>query len=86
MPPDVGGDVLFVEVGFGGDAADDVAGTTDRQPPAAPVEQQRRAGAGAGPAGPLVEPGLQVGAQLGVYRQVAGFTALAAYPQGSFAR
>jgi hypothetical protein len=32
VPPDVGGDVLFVEVGFGGDAADDVAGTADRQP------------------------------------------------------
>jgi DDE superfamily endonuclease len=42
----VGGDVLFVEVGFGGDAADDVAGTADRQPLAAAVEQQRRAGAG----------------------------------------
>src|SRR5207244_5860651 len=34
MPPDVGGDVLFIEVGFGGDAADDVAGarTDSRRP------------------------------------------------------
>ena len=59
---DVGGDVFFVEVGVGGDDSDDVAGAADRQPPPAAVEQQRGAGAGAGPAGAFVEPGLQVGA------------------------
>src|SRR6266516_640839 len=36
---DVGGDVLFVEVGVGGDGSDDVAGAADRQPLPAAVEQ-----------------------------------------------
>ena len=52
----------------GGDGPDDVAGAADRQPLPAAVEQQRGAGGGAGPAGAFVEPGLQVGAQLGVDR------------------
>ena len=29
---DVGGDVLFVAIGTGGDGSDDVAGAADRQP------------------------------------------------------
>jgi len=81
---DVGGDVFCVEVGAGGDGPDDVAGATDRQPLPAAVEQQRGAGVGAGPAGAFVEPGLQVGAQLGVDRQVARGGALAADAQGAF--
>jgi len=36
---DVGGDVLFVEVGVGGDGSDDVAGAADRQPLPAAVQQ-----------------------------------------------
>jgi hypothetical protein len=36
---DVGGGVLFVEVGVGGDGSDDVAGAADRQPLPAAVEQ-----------------------------------------------
>jgi hypothetical protein len=36
---DVRGDVLFVEVGVGGDGSDDVAGTADQQPLPAAVEQ-----------------------------------------------
>jgi hypothetical protein len=38
---DVGGDVLFVEIGTGGDGSDDVAGAADRQPLPAAVEQER---------------------------------------------
>ena len=39
LAADVGGDVLFVEIGIGGDGSDDVAGAAERQPLPAAVEQ-----------------------------------------------
>jgi hypothetical protein len=80
VPSDVSGDVLLLQVGVGGDGSDDAAGAANRQPAAAAVEQQRGAGVGAGPVGPFVEPGLQVGAQLGVDGQFADGGALASDP------
>jgi hypothetical protein len=70
-----------VEAGRLGDRGDDAAGGACGQPSALGVEEQGSVVAGVGPVGALVEPELQLGAELGVDVDLAELAALAVQAQ-----
>ena len=59
VPPGVCGDGVVITAAVSSEAADDAAGTADRQSIAAAVEQQRRRAVGARLSGAFVEPELR---------------------------
>src|SRR6266496_3205111 len=65
VPQDVGGGGV-VQGGGLGDTGDDGRRATSGEPAAAAVEEQRRAGVGAGPHGRSASPAAEVLAELGV--------------------
>jgi hypothetical protein len=80
VPEDVRGG-LVVECGVFGDGVDDAAGGPGAQPPALGVEEQRRVGLGVRPGRALLQPLVQLGAELFADLDGAGFAAFAPDPQ-----
>jgi hypothetical protein len=76
VPQDLGSGV-HIDAGRDGDAGDNVAGATHGQPPAAVIEEQGWVGIGAGPAGAVRKPVVDVSLQVRMNGDVADPVAVA---------